>query len=157
LSDFEVMKLRTGETLFVELVEADEHVVTVRHPLCIKTESRRTEYGASEAVIGSPWVPYTDQAEHRIPLAMIYYLAHLSENYKKFYGTILMKTAIHDLHEQAQDRVNEGEEEFSVMTESLFKMEETARYYADKFAIEPLDLSHLKEKIEEEKKSIKLH
>ena len=154
MSDYKVIKLKGGETLFTEIHEFDEDYLKLKDPFLMKAIETTQN---TESIFGTPWIPFTDEPFVAITHDYVACMATLGKDYTKFYGAICLKYKMARLHEEALTRIENGEDEISVFTDTYFKMEETSKFYSAKFYIEEFDLSVYKSKIEGAKSGLVLH
>lgn len=130
---FVVIKLKTGETLFAEIVSTLEYKVTVRNPFIVKTYSA----GNKEAHILDRWIPFTDDEIFDIPDELCYYIGELNEQHVKFYGSYLLRLEISKLNVKGNNRIKNGEFGFSVYKDVADEIRELGEDFSIKYGISP--------------------
>jgi hypothetical protein len=133
---FHVFKLRTGETLFAELIEESDYTYHLRHPM----EAKTFRYSDSqEGLILNKWIPYTDDELFDISAEVVYYVGALSDNYIKFYGSTLLREEITKLDQSGKIRIMAGESRSAIHEEISEKIKNIGIDYSIKYGLEPLE------------------
>lgn len=136
-SPYYVFKLRTGETIFGELVDVTDNMLHIRKPLNIRTIQTDN---MTEQIVGTQWIPFIEESIVKLVSDHVYFHNKLSHAYVRFYGTVLLRSEIHELHGQANERMENGEPDYIVMTDVVTKMRDISDYMANKFDIEIPDI-----------------
>lgn len=137
MSPFFILKLKTGETLFAEIVEHNEDDIVVRKPLVVKTFP--VDMGR-EGLILNHWIPYTEDEIFDIPVDLVYYMGGLKEQFIKYYGSVLMREELAALREQVEKRSNKGEHYSDVYKEILSEVISLGEDYSIKYGLNPEEL-----------------
>lgn len=153
-SQYVFFKLVSNETIFAEYVgdSEDERYHIIRNPILIR--SMQNQQTGADVLYGTDWAPYSYSKAHEIPSASVILKNHLGPRYVKFYGTILLKSLIETLQDEARDRIEEGESEIAVMHETLNKMEEIGNFLSAKFAIDAPDFSEMRDSYNSERERL---
>ncbi len=148
-TQFFVFKLKTGETLFAELIAVSEKTLTIRKPMIVVDNNSGTE----SQMMAQMWLPFVaDDSNIPIPINMIYLFEPLADKFIKFYGSILMQSEIQRIREEAvadfdkHDKINYYE-----MLAAVTKINELSEYMSDKFGIDRVDTSQFMNAAEERK------
>jgi hypothetical protein len=131
---FIVLKLKTGETLFAELIEQLEESYVVRNP---RQTKMFFDDSGKEGLILDHWIPYTNDEIFELNEDIVYYVGELSETYVKFYGACLLREELAKIHLEGNHRVKEGEAGFSVYKEVMAQIKELGEDYSIKFGLSP--------------------
>lgn len=148
-TQFFVIKLATGETLFSEVTAVVETHVTLRKPLLIKD----IQHNGDGALVGQPWLPYVeDDTQVTIPIELIFLFQLLSEKFVKFYGAILMQQEIQKIKAETVDELDGDEQiDYYKMQEAVQRINDASEYMTMKFGIERVDVSQFQAKAEQVK------
>ena len=132
LNPFYVLKLKTGETLFAEIVEQNVDDIVVRRPMMVKS----FQYDdLREGLTLQSWVPFTDDEIFDIPLDIVYYMGELKEQFIKYYGSSMMREDLTKLRERGFNRVKSGVPLSDIYQEILRQVKELGEDYSIKYGL----------------------
>ena len=151
---FFTLKLKTGETLFAEILTTSDTVITMRNPLQVHYDT--TDGG--ERMFATEWIPYVEEENFPVPMSMVYYVGKLSDKFIKFYGTILMQIEISRIKQEVADNM-EDTSDYATMLEGVEKMKDLFQSMKGKFNLEEdsVDFSEFESALDKHKESLVLH
>jgi hypothetical protein len=134
---FVCLKLKSGDTLFAELLSHNYDDTVILHPFQIRTIANQMQSGSIESVILTPWMPFTDDNEFCIPNDTVMYIGRLSSSYLRFYGSSRFKEELSDLQRRGFDRVESGELKSDVVRDLFVEVRRMSQEYSEKYGLDP--------------------
>jgi hypothetical protein len=152
---FFVLKVKTGETLFAEILTTNDTHIIMLKPLQIHYD---VSEGMSDRMFATEWVPYTDDEQYPIPLSMIYYVGYLNDQFIKFYGSVLMQTEISKIKKEVVDNMADNSD-YASMLDGVQQMKEVFDQMKDKYNLEEdsVDFSEFEKALDKHKENLVLH
>lgn len=142
-NQFVCLKLRTNETLFAELVAADDKTFSITFPFQVVSH-------ADGQMTLTEWIPYTNENILTLPHNICYLISNLSEKFVKFYGSIILQTEIdkikHDVYESMTDR-----NDYHTMLDGIERMKKVTLEMSEKYMLDKdsVDFSTFEEKLQQ--------
>jgi hypothetical protein len=148
-TQFFALKLKTGESLFTELVGVSDSSVIIRKPMIISEQP--TNEGLSLSL--QQWLPYVESdSEISIPSDVVYLVEPLSKKHIKFYGAVLLQTEIQRIKDDSFENFSGDDKiDYYEMMLAVQKIDALSEFMSNKFGIDRVDTSSFIEKSEKHK------
>jgi len=149
---YHCIKLKTGETLFAEVINVDDRILTILHPMLVTTEVD----GTTESMSMIPWIPYIESAKIDVPLNHIYFSDSLNKQFFEYYGRVVIQSEINKIKLRVAEKM---ENRFDILTiaDGLAEMKKLSDELTKKFGVPGPDFSEFEEVLERHKSEIVLH
>ena len=143
------MKLRSGSTIFAELIELDESAqgayYIIQDPLVY--EQRETRDGIGVSLL--PYVPYTKDTKCKISADEIFLANQLSPEFVSYYGRALMQIQLASIKEKFQNLLSgEIAEDYYVILMMLEALKDEAQKFEERFDIDSPTFGEMEELLE---------
>lgn len=149
---FYCIKLRTGETLFVEVLDFDKDAMTVYCPMQVISEIK----GATDNIMLIPWMPYTVRGAFPIPMNMIFFADELNKTFVEYYGRTVIQYEINKIKQKVSEEM-ETRDDFLTMSDGLDEMKKVSKELTLKFGVEGPDFSDFESVLEKYKENLVVH
>jgi hypothetical protein len=148
---FFALKLTTGETLFAEVISADEHAMTIINPMQVTIG-----FDNQEQIAMMPWVPFATRKEIPIPIRMIFFADPLNNQFFEYYGKVVIQSEMNKIKHEVYNKMVDGND-YLVMFEGLEKMKKVSEELMLKFGIPGPDFSDFESALEKHKEDLVMH
>lgn len=150
--NFYCLKLKSGETLFAEVVSIDTTSITITNPMLIKIEFN----GFNESMSMLPWTPYIESSDITLSRDHIYFLEKMNKQFFEYYGEVVLQSSLNKIKQKVAEKMMNGFD-FIAMSEGLEEMKQVSEKLTKKFGIASPDFSDFEEILERNKLSVVLH
>ncbi len=152
---FFALKLKTGETLFAEILTTNDTHIIMHKPLQIHYD---TSDGLGDRMFATEWVPYVIEEEFSIPTNMVYFIGYLNPQFIKFYGTVLMQAEISKIKKEVIDNMSDRSD-YSIMFDGVQRMKNVFSSMKSKYNLEEdsIDFSEFETALDKHKEGLVLH
>lgn len=140
-NNYVVLKLRTGETLFAEIIGHDESVMELINPFSVIS-------GEGGSLSLSEWAPFTEESVYRIPHNICFYMSRLNKKFIKFYGSVILQSEINKIKDDVEETM-EDRNDYHTMVEGVERMKNITKELSEKFSLDEdaVDFSTFDEKL----------
>lgn len=133
LLNFVVLKMKTGETIFAEVMDADSDRYTVRYPMIL----RPFEVDGQEHITLARWMPFNDDEIFDFPAEIVYYIGNISETYVRFYGSAVIREKVAKIQAIGKQRIEDGELSSDVLRSVIKQISDLGDEASIKYGLSP--------------------
>lgn len=146
------MKLRSGSTVFAELINLDESefgaYYIIKDPLLY--EQHQTKEGIGVSLL--PYIPYSNDTTCKISADEIFLANKLSNEFVAYYGKALMQIQLAAIKDKYHDQFSgEMSTDYYLIMSMLDELKKEAKKYEDKFNLESPVFGEMEELLEKHK------
>jgi hypothetical protein len=143
-NNYAVLKLKTNETLFVELLDVGELIKFINPFVVIATNDGTLSL--------SEWNPFTDNEVHSITSDICYYSNTLNSKFVKFYGSVILQSEINRIKEDVYNTM-EDRNDYYTMYDGIERMKRVTKELTEKYGLDSnsIDFSVFEDKLKEHK------
>lgn len=146
---FFCVKLITGETLFSEILDADENSMMLYNPMLVLAND-----GQSFSI--TQWVPYTVNSKISIPMKIVVFADILNKQFFEYYGRSVLQQEIDKIKRRVFEEMSDRDD-FVIMHSGLEEIKTISHQLSIKFGIDVPDFSEFETAIEKHKSNLVLH
>lgn len=151
-NSFYCIKLRTGETLFAELIDADEYSMSVYIPMLVVTDLSSQD----DILSLVPWVPFTVRKNIPIPMNMIYFADNLNQTFFEYYGRTVLQYEINKIKQRVYQTMD-SRNDFIAISEGLSEMKKISEELSVKFGVDMPDFTEFEALLDKHKANVVMH
>lgn len=130
---FYCLKLKTGETLFSEVLSIDKYI-ELRDPFLILQENDNGRM----VTAAFPWVPYCETEMFTINMDMFYMMKPLSRRFIEFYASVLLQYKVSEVKSWVESQLCDETSDYMIMMDGLEKIKQINKDISEKFGIEDM-------------------
>lgn len=146
------LKLKSGETIFAEVVSFDTNHITITNPMLITTEI----HGQNESMSMIPWIPYTESSNITLLRDHVYFCDDLNKQFFEYYGRIVIQLEMNKIKQRVAERM-ESRSDIRAISDGLDEMKEVSGKLSEKFGVDGPDFSDFEEILNKHKNEVVLH
>lgn len=128
------LKLKTGETLFSEVINDPnfirDDILVLKEPFSISYIRDENK----EIMTGTPWCPFANNALVPILLNMTFYIDRLNPKFLRFYGSILMQNKISEIKNEVYENMQD-KNDYYMMMEGIERIKAVSTEISEKFGL----------------------
>ncbi len=149
---FFCLKIRTGETIFTEVVDVDDHAMTLYNPMLVVTDINAQD----ELLSLVPWIPFTVRKFLPIPISMIYFADNLNKTFFEYYGRTVIQYEMNKIKQRVYQKMD-SKSDYVVISEGLDEMKKMSEELVAKFGVDGPDFSEFEAILDKHKSNIVMH
>lgn len=149
------IKLKTGETIFAEIVGSNDTHINLSAPIQVKFEPTDK---SGESMFATEWMPYVEQEIYSIPLGIVYFVGYLNKKFIRFYGSVVTQTEINKIKQEVVEILT-NKNDYPTMLNGVERMKERVNELKQKYSLEDdiIDFSEFEKALEKHKATMILH